>query len=93
MQEYLPQIVVHAPVGFAEVSVLNLQTREREAEARIHAHEAFELPALSPGFYRIEAALVHGVGGDDRRHTLPGLVLSVRSWDSLECAVLATEPD
>lgn len=93
MQDYLPQVIVEAPEGLAEVSLLNLQTRGRDPEARVRANETLDLPALSPGFYRIEAALVDQSGGVDRRRALPGVVLSVRSWDSLECAVLATEPD
>jgi hypothetical protein len=93
MQEYLPQVVVDAPTGFAEVTVLNLQTRDRVSETRVRAKEPLGLPALSPGFYRIEAALVNETECGDHCHELPALVLSVRSWDSLECAVLATEPD
>jgi hypothetical protein len=93
MQDYLPHVIVEAPEGFAEVSLLNLQSRDHEPECRIRVNERLDLPALSPGFYRIEAALIDGASGVDRRRALPALVLSVRSWDSLECAVLATEPD
>jgi hypothetical protein len=92
MEDYLPQVIVDAQEGFAEVLVFNLQTCDREPERRVQVNEPLDLPALSPGFYRIEAALVDGPGSEVRRHTLPPIVLSVRSWDSLEGAVVATEP-
>ncbi len=93
MQDYLPQVVVDAPAGFAAASIVNLQTHERQSETRVHANEPFDLPALAPGFYRIEAALVGGTSTEERRQALPGLVLSIRSWGSLECALVATEPN
>jgi len=93
MQEFLPRVMVEAAAGFAEVSVFNLQTRQPEAAKHVRANEPIDLPALSPGFYRIEAALVGRAGSEGHRHVLPSMVLSVRSWDSLECAALALEPD
>jgi hypothetical protein len=93
MQDYLPQVIVEAPEGLAEVSLVNLQTRESGPGMRVRANEPLDLPALLPGFYRIEAVLVDGTKGGDRRHALPGVVLSVRSWGSLECAVLPAESD
>jgi hypothetical protein len=86
MEGCLPRAVLEVPAGFAEVRVLNLQTRHAEPVGRVAANEPLELPHLAPGFYRIEAAIEAG----DRPRSLQQ-TLSIRSWDSLVCAPIAQE--
>jgi hypothetical protein len=88
----LPRAVVEIHAGFAEVTVLNLQTRQTEPVVRVAANEPLDLPPLSPGFYRIEAAVLPAAGSGERPRPLPPQILSIRTWDSLVCAPLATEP-
>jgi hypothetical protein len=92
MEGCLPRAVLEIPTGFAEIRILNLQTREVETVARVAANDPLELPSLAPGFYRIEASILSTASAADRTRSLPPQILSIRSWDSLACARLASEP-
>jgi hypothetical protein len=92
MEGYLPRAVLEMPTGFAEFKILNLQTREAETVTRVAANDPLDLPSLAPGFYRIEATILSTANAADHTRFLPPQILSIRSWDSLACARLASEP-
>jgi len=86
MQDFLPRVVVLARDGMAQLTVSNLQSQQCELSQAVMVNEPLDLPFLQPGFYRIDAALIDSGTGQSTEQALSPRILSVRAWESLECA-------
>lgn len=87
MADYLPRVRVEGVSGAVRVTVTNLQNQRCEFSQDMRGSEGVDLqealPELDSGYYRIDATVRED---NDTERTLPGQVLAVRGWDSLECA-------
>jgi hypothetical protein len=87
MAEYLPRIRIEGVAGTIYVTITNLQHQRCEFTQEVRGSEEVDLqevlPNLNPGYYRIDAIVREG---HDSERALPGQVLAVRGWESLEYA-------
>jgi len=91
MQDYLPSVSIQAVRGTAHVTVTNLHSQVSELCRDVAVGDDLDLPPLKPGYYRIDAALLDGGRDPFPGQPLPPRMLTVREWESLQCAVVTAE--
>jgi hypothetical protein len=91
MEDHLPAVSIQAARSAAQVTVTNLQSQISELCRGVTVGNDLELPALKPGYYRIEAVLLDGASDSVPGQALTPRILTVREWGSLQCAVVTAE--